>query len=193
VEIYLITPPEASFLEELPDLLSNGVDRIQYRRTSLSDRERVEELKDLAPLCSKHRVPLIVNDRPDLALVGGADGVHLGADDLPVSSVKNKWPNLTVGATQRVEAPPEETADYLGLGPVFESGTKSVGHDPSGWDEVAGFIEKTDQPVYAIGGITPERCEGIPDDLSGICVIGAVWNRKDPVEGLRELRERLPE
>jgi thiamine-phosphate pyrophosphorylase len=174
-------------------VLENGVDRLQYRRTSLTDQERVRELEEVSSLCSEHDVPLIVNDRPDLALVAKADGVHLGEDDLPVEPVKNRWPNLIVGATRRVEDAPRIESDYLGVGPVFPSGTKSVGHDPSGWEAVEEFLDRADRPVYAIGGITPERCKGIPGELAGVCTISSVWDRDNPVYGIQKLRDRLPD
>lgn len=192
MEIYLLTPPYGPFLDQLPALLENGVNRLQYRRTSLTDRKRLQELRKVVSICSDRDVPLIVNDRLDLTLVVRADGVHLGEEDLPVKPVKNRWPDLIVGATQRVEDPPEDPADYLGVGPVFPSRTKSVGHDPSGWEGIKTFLASTDRPVYAIGGITPERCEGIPKGLAGICTIESVWASDDPLDAVKRFRENLP-
>lgn len=191
MKIYLLSPPKELFLSALPDLFRTGVDWFQYRRPGLSDAERSKELDKIHPIAKEHNVKLIVNNRPDLALVSGADGVHLGADDLPAGTVKKRWPELTVGATVRVENefPPE--VDYYGVGPVFSPESKELNISPCGWAGVKKAIDRTNKPVFAIGGIRPERLEGVPDGLAGIAVIDSVWNSKNPLKELETLRERL--
>lgn len=191
MEIYLITPPDEPFLEELLPVLRAGVDRLQYRRPSLRDRSALNELEEVRERTEKSGVDLVVNDRPDLALAVGAECVHLGEEDLPVDAVKDRWPELEVGRTQRVEEPLHPSADYLGVGPVFSSPTKDVEADTVGWSGVSTVLERTEKPVYAVGGITPERCEGAPDGLAGVAVIAAVWEAPDPVRAVESLRDRL--
>ncbi len=187
MELYLITPPENDFLGQLEPVLSAGVDYFQYRRPNLVDRERDRELSEVRAVTGEYDVPLIVNDRPDLALASEADGVHLGDDDLPVEAVKDRWPDLTVGRTVRVGDPPYARADYLSLGPVFETSSKILNVDPVGWKGVEEFLDETRKPVYVIGGITPDRLEKAPGALDGAAVISYVWNHTNPPEAVRQL------
>jgi len=121
-----------------------------------------------------------------------AHGVHLGNDDLPVAPVKQQWPGLTVGRTHRAEDDLIERADYLGIGPVFSSFSKPLDVEPCGWEGVRQVIDRTSTDVYGIGGIDQTRLEGVPEGLTGICVLGAVWESEDPIEALRDLRSVLP-
>jgi thiamine-phosphate pyrophosphorylase len=191
MKLYLLSPPRESFLERVPDLFQNGVDWFQYRRPELADREQAEELQSLVEQARRHDVTLIVNNRPDLAVATGADGVHLGSDDLPVSAVKEEWPSLTVGSTQRVDEPFVEEADYYGLGPVFEPRSKSVSHEPSGWEKALEKVRSTSKPVFAIGGMTEKRVSEVPRELEGVAVLSAVWEADDPAEAVSRLSDRL--
>lgn len=191
MEIYLISPPRSDFVDRLDSVLSIGVDWFQYRRPNRNDDERYAELMDVKSVTDQHNTRLIVNDRPDLALAVDADAVHLGNEDLPVKAVKSAWPELTVGRTQRADASPHNGADYLSVGPVFPTSTKSVGSEPCGWESVESFLNRTKKPVYAIGGITPDRLKNIPNQLTGIAVISAVWNQDNPVEALKKLSDQL--
>jgi thiamine-phosphate pyrophosphorylase len=191
VELYLISPPEKQFIDRLEPLLSLGVDWFQYRRPNYDDQTRYSELRDVKLLTDQYETRLVVNDRPDLALTVGADAVHLGDDDLPVEAVKSDWPGLTVGRTQRSDDSPHEQADYLSVGPVFSTYTKSVGREPCGWKPIKTFLELTRKPVYAIGGITPERLKNVPAQLAGIAVVSAIWDHENPAEVLEEFSRHL--
>lgn len=185
MDVYLITPPQDDFLASLESILELGIDKLQYRRTGLSDQAMYRELEKVKRLTRRHEIPLIVNDRPDLALAVNAQGVHLGADDLPVSSIKRQWPSIIVGRTQRTHNPPHDNADYLSVGPVFESTTKELTENPCGWSGVRRVIDRTELPVYAIGGLNLDNTRQAPDQLSGIALIGAVWNAEDPADVVR--------
>lgn len=189
--VYLLSPPEDPFLDQLPELFQQGVDWFQYRRPHESDRDRVEELKQVVSLGRRHDVRIIVNDRPDLALAVEADGVHLGEDDLPPGEVKAQWPSLVVGATQRVEDPLVQGVDYYGVGPVFEPRSKSLETEACGWDGVEKVASRTEKPVIAIGGISVERLKELPPSTDGIAVISAVWEKEKPSKALEALRSKL--
>lgn len=189
--IYLLTPPRGRFLSRLPDLFDAGVRWCQYRRTGLSDRQRIEELRALRRITRPFNVTLIVNDRPDLALASGADGVHLGSEDLPGPEVKNEWPRLIVGITQRAGEPLPEGVDYYSVGPVFEPRSKTLDEPACGWSGVQRVIEQTNRPVMAIGGLTPERVREAPADCRGIAVISGIWEASDPVEAVGRFRRAL--
>lgn len=191
MDLYLLSPPKKPFLDELPKLVETGIDCFQYRRPELTDQERYRELLGVQSLLAETSTKLIVNNRPDLAMSVGADGVHLGHDDLPVDPVKEQWPELIVGRTHRVDDDFDDRADYFGVGPVFSSFSKDLSVEPSGWGEIRNVLNRTSTDVYAIGGIDSTRLDDVPRGLAGICVIGAVWNSDDPVGVLRRLRKKL--
>lgn len=190
-EIYLLSPPNDPFMDELDAVLTEGVSYFQYRRPDLSDAERYDELKEVTAITRNHPTKLIVNNRPDLARGAEAEGVHLGEEDLPVEPVKAQWPNLEVGRTHRVGDELNEAADYYGIGPVFSSFTKDLAPEPCGWSGVRKVVAEAEKPVYAIGGIEASRLEDVPEGLAGICVLGAVWDQPDPVSAVKILQERL--
>lgn len=189
--LYLLSPPETVFLSELPDLFEAGVDMFQYRRPNVSDREAFEQISTIQSLSETHGVKFFVNDRPDLALVCEADGVHLGAEDLNPSVVKSHWEFLTVGATQRANNSLVSGVDYRCVGPVFRSDTKELSVEPCGWDGVQRVIAKASKPVYAIGGITPERLLNAPYGLAGIAVTGGVWNTETPYQAVESYKQKV--
>jgi len=189
--LYLLSPPEGPFLDDLGEILASGVDWFQYRRRRISDLRAREEIERVLRIAHPHDVSVIVNDRPDLALASGAMGVHLGVEDLPPASVKTRWPGLTVGATQRAERPLVDGADYYGVGPVFETDSKRLDVDPCGWAGVRGVLERTRRPVFAIGGVQPARLAGAPTDLFGVAVLSAVWGASDPPAAAAALKRAL--
>ncbi len=161
------------------------MDWLQYRREDLSDRAKLEELREVKRIVSARPVKLFVNDRPDLALAVEADGVHLGADDLPPEAVKKQWPNLTVGATCRADEELPPAADYYSVGPVFDPFSKELVVDSCGPEGVKKVIAAASRPVFAIGGLTRKRMEELPAGLAGVAVIDAVWSADSPPEAVR--------
>lgn len=134
---------------------------VQLRLKRLTEREAlttiVATLQALKPTGAK----LIVNDRADWALACGADGVHLGADDLPIAQARRLLgPLALIGATTRglsdIERAKEQGADHVGLGPVFTTTTKHVGHEPLGLAGLKAIAARSPLPVVAIAGITLE-------------------------------------
>ena len=129
---------------------------------------------------------LIVNDRADIADIVGADGVHIGDDDLPLSYIKKIYPQLIAGVSvknideaKKAEA---EGADYIGAGSVFETSSKSDAGKPIGLDILAKICDSVKIPVIAIGGINLDNVEKVIETgIKGIAVIGAVSGAKDPL------------
>ena len=120
-------PPE----EVLGQALTAGVDMIQVREPSMPDRELLEWIHDVRDLAAGHHVPLIVNDRPDLALLAAADGVHLGQGDLPPRAVRELLgPERIIGLSthgdEQVQRSREEPIDYIGIGPIHDTVTKGL-------------------------------------------------------------------
>ena len=136
-------------------------------------------------------VPLVVNDRPDLALLCEADFVHLGQDDLPVDAARR----LGLAAGQSTHAPDEidaAEADYIGVGPVYETPTKE-GRPAVGLELVRYAASRARQPWFAIGGIDETN---VPDVVAAgatrIAVVRAIGDASDPERAARTLRKALP-
>lgn len=149
-------------LEEiLRGAIEGGVDAIQMREKGGSDRSVLDLGRRLRELTAAAEIPLVVNDRADLATLLGADAVHLGQDDLPVAEARKIIAaEMGVGvSTHSVEEARKafrEGADYIGIGPVFSTRSKRVG-PPIGAEGFRAILEQTDLPAFAIGGIGPEN------------------------------------
>lgn len=166
--------------------LRGGADVLQLRATHLSDRERYELAGPLLTRCRDAGAALIVDDRVDIAAALGADGVHLGAHDLPVGAARALLgSDALVGATARDAATgvarEREGASYLGVGPTFATTSKSGLPDPIGTDGVGAVARAVSVPVVAIGGITaPAVPEVLGSGAHGVALIGAVAGADDP-------------
>jgi thiamine-phosphate pyrophosphorylase len=175
--------------------VAGGADTIQYRAKADSTREMIAVACELAALCRRLQVPFIVNDRVDVALAADAQGVHLGTDDFPVSLARQLLgPDRIIGASagtpkEAVEAE-QAGADYLGVGPLFATTTKTDAGSPLGAAGLRAITEAVEIPVIAIGGMDAERVnEAAEGGAYGIAVIGAVALAKDPEAAARELRD----
>lgn len=174
--------------EDLTDpvrqLLSAGITCVQLREKDTADEEIVQKAKDLKELCHLYRVPLIINDRPDIALSSGADGVHVGLSDMGVEKARELLGNgFIIGASahnvKEALAAQRAGADYIGCGAVFGSATKkNVTQLPI--DELRNICETVDIPVAAIGGITEENAARLQDTgIQGVAVISALFQKTD--------------
>lgn len=162
----------------VPEALAGGVDVVQLRDKHAGDEEIVATGRWLRGVCGD--ALLIVNDRPDLALACDADGVHLGQDDEPVESVREKvGPDMLIGLSthspEQIDS--AQGVDYLGVGPVFETATKP-GLEPVGRELVEYAKEHATVPWFAIGGIDAERAAEIGAER--IAVVRAIRDADDP-------------
>ncbi|HKA86300.1 MAG TPA: thiamine phosphate synthase [Haliangiales bacterium] len=138
-------------------------------------------------------IPLVVNDRPDIALAVGAEGVHLGQDDLPLPAARNIAPGLLIGVSThtlaQARAAAEGGADYLGFGPIYPTGTKDNPDPVVGVGQLARVVAAVAPvPVVAIGGITPARAREVADTgAAAACVISAVNRAADVVAAARQV------
>ncbi|MCX8111632.1 MAG: thiamine phosphate synthase [Bacteroidia bacterium] len=180
--------------------LEAKVPTIQYRRKDFSREQHLSEVQEIAKLVRRHGAQLIINDYLDVALEIGATGVHLGEADTPLQEAFKHLPPFTVvGATVHSLERYAEIAHlplaYVGVGPVFETHTKSIARPPLGIEGLRAFVEAIKQPVVAIGGITPERAkllfETIPG-LHGVAVLSAFCTAESPVAVARALLQSLP-
>jgi thiamine-phosphate pyrophosphorylase len=180
--------------------IKGGADCIQLREKRLHDRDILSRLRTLVELCRPHQVSVIMNDRPDLALLGNADGVHVGQLDLPVPDVRRLVGfQLIVGVStsNREEAKRAATdgADYVGVGPMFSSMTKEK--PVVGPGHLKRFLEDPEcarLPHLAISGIRPDNVDTLAAlGCKGVAVCSAVCGSSDPAHACRELLATLDE
>jgi len=178
--------------------LDGGAGMIQYRGKEKSSALQYREACRLRTLTREYGAALIINDRPDIAQLSDADGVHLGLSDLPVSVVRRllgKGKRIGATAHSVVEGRAAEAAgaDYIGFGAVFPSGTK---RDvvPVGPDRLRSFVRGSRLPVLAIGGIANENvAEVCRCGVAGVAVVSAVTEVVDPEAAARDLVRRMAE
>jgi len=186
--LYAICDPDFSkgrdILKVASEAIRGGARIIQLRDKSHSLRELYPVALELARLASEKGVLFIVNDSVELAMASGADGVHLGQDDLPVKAArKAAGPGMTIGiSTHSIEealAAQEEGADYIGYGPMFKTSTKDAGV-PKGLEGLLAIRKNIRIPVVAIGGVNANNAAGIiAAGADAVAVISAVSEADD--------------
>ncbi len=173
-----------------------GADVIQLREKSLSDRELIVRARDVRGWTRKAGVLLIINDRPDIARLVDADGVHMGQDDLSVKEARRiVGPDALLGVSthtvEQVRQAVLDGADYLGVGPVFPSRTKHFDHFP-GLAFVRAAVAETSLPAFALGGIAPENLgQVVAAGVRRVAVGAAVAAANDPEQVARLMRAGL--
>ncbi len=184
----------ADDLTVLPALVSAGVEGFQVRAKGLADAALLSFAEAVVTAVRPLGAVVVVNDRVDVALATGADGVHLGRADLPVALARRLAPDLLIGATCRdrdqARQAAADGADYAGFGPIFVTASKAGLPAPLGIEAVrvaAGIL-----PLIGIGGIDPVTAPAVrAAGAQGVAVIGAIWQRRDPVAAARELVEAV--
>lgn len=187
--LFVLVGPDHD-LALLPGLVRAGVAGFQVRDKTGSDRACLALVECVLESVRPLGALVVVDDRLDVALASGADGVHLGAEDLPVTVARRLAPDLVVGATCRdaaaVARAGADGADYAGLGPLHATMTKSglpAPLGPAALRAAAGGL-----PLVAIGGLDPDRArEARAHGAHGAAVLAAVWAAADPLAAAREL------
>jgi thiamine-phosphate pyrophosphorylase len=184
----------------LPDLLreasAGGVDIVQLREKQLPDDELVAVANAARALCERLGTLLIVNDRPLVAREVGADGVHVGQDDMPVGDVRELvGPDVLIGlsthAPEEIDAVDAGLVDYIGVGPIHETPTKP-GRPAVGLELIRYAAAHARVPFFAIGGLRASNlAEALDAGASRACVLRAIADAEDPQSAARELRDLL--
>jgi thiamine-phosphate pyrophosphorylase len=189
--LYLVTPARRDLPDFLEAAVAGGVDVVQVRERSLNDRELLAALEEARAITRRLGVPLVVNDRPDLAVLCDADMVHVGQDDVPVAAARRF--GLPVGLSTHARAEIDAAdGDYIGVGPVFATPTKE-GRAAVGLELVRYAADRARQPWFAIGGIDRTNVEDVVDaGATRIAVVRAICDAHDPERAARELRSALP-
>jgi len=181
------------------EALAAGAPTIQLRLKSASARELLEAAQTLMPIVRSAGALFIVNDRLDVALASGADGVHLGPDDPPVKDVRRAADThsgvadafivgYSTDSTDEAARAEAEGADYLGVGAVYATANKSDAGDVIGLEGLRRVVKAVSIPVVAIGGITPERVGAVAETgACGCAAIGAVMGSPEPGDAVRAL------
>lgn len=194
--VYFVADPEQSQRAldgDVAAAIAGGVTMVQLRAKTINDAEFQLLATDLLGLCRDRGVPFIVNDRFDIALAIGADGVHLGELDLTLDEARQRaGPSLIIGTSPKhiaqAEAARELGADYVGVGPVYATGSKNDAGDPIGLDGLAARIAAAKLPAVGIGGITTKNAtEVILAGADGVAVISAIQRAPDPRQAAADL------
>ena len=196
--LYFITDStgleENVFLYKVEQALSGGVTIIQLREKNKSTREYMHLAEKVHEIAVKYNVPLIIDDRIDVALAVGAEGVHLGQSDMPVDTARKiVGDSMIIGATtktveQALEAV-KNGADYLGVGAIYPTTTK-VKTVLTSVDTLKNICQAVNVPVNAIGGLNKDNCHVLENTgISGICVVSAIMKSPNPTKSASELKE----
>jgi thiamine-phosphate pyrophosphorylase len=163
--LYAIIDPTLltnSELDLAETLAGSGVELIQYRNKTASSRQFFEISRQLSSSLSPRGVRLILNDRPDIALLAGAGGVHVGQEDLSVEEARaicgsDRWVGVSTHTLEQLAAADRTSADYIAFGPIFQTVTKKNPDPIVGTEILRKARQMTKKPLVAIGGITLER------------------------------------
>ncbi len=175
----------------------NGATVVQLRAPNWKKRQWLATARELKSVLEPFGVPLIINDHIDIALAVDADGVHVGQDDMPVAEVRrligpDKWLGLSVTNAVQMAEVPYELVDYLGIGPVYPTGTKSDAAPVVGVSAFAELVAESRLPVVGIGGIQVGNCLPLVQaGAKGVAVVSAICGQEDPVRATKVLLERL--
>lgn len=200
--LYFITDSadlsERCFLDRIKSALAGGVTMVQLREKNRCTREYTRFARAVHSLTSSYGVPLIIDDRLDVALAADAEGVHLGKEDLSVEDARRLAPDgFIVGATAKTTEQAlqayEQGADYLGVGAIFPTTTKvkTVITSVSTLKDICSAVPI---PVNAIGGLNVGNVDVLQGvAISGICVVSAIMKADDPQKSAKELLKKAKE
>jgi thiamine-phosphate pyrophosphorylase len=188
----------------LPGAIAGGVDILQLRDKHLDDDELLALARDARAICEREGALFVVNDRPVVACESGADGVHVGQDDMPVAQVRELIDDdmligLSTHAPSEIDvaatpAGPEDSSpavDYIGVGPVHATPTK-LGRPAVGLELVRYAAARARVPFFAIGGLDTHNVdEVLSAGASRVCVLRAIAQAADPERAARGLREQI--
>jgi thiamine-phosphate pyrophosphorylase len=170
-------------IADVRDAVAAGVCAVQYRRKDGLIRQMIKEAAALREICCA--TALLINDRVDVCLASGADGVHLGQEDMPCAQArkimgKGKIIGVTVHTVDEALAAERDGADYLGVSPIFATGTKNDAGTAAGLQLIKDIHRHTQLPLVAIGGITLSSApEVIAAGADCLCAISAVLSAED--------------
>ena len=201
LSLYLVLDPElcgspAAMQRTARLAAENGATVVQLRAPNWKKRQWLETATALKAVLAPFGVPLIINDHVDIALAVDAEGVHVGQADLPVAETRRligpkKILGLSVSNADELAAVPEGV-DYLGIGPIYPTCTKTDAAATTGVPLLAELVVAARWPVVAIGGINVTNCVPLfAAGAAGIAVVSAICGQDDPGQATATLRQRI--
>jgi thiamine-phosphate pyrophosphorylase len=184
-------------LEKARILTEGGVRLVQYRGKNQVSREQYRAASELAKYFAGHSVTFLVNDRPDIALLVGAAGVHVGQEDLSVEDARRvvgpgKWVGVSTHTLEQVRGAAETSANYIAVGPIFATATKENAEPVVGTELIRQARGLAGKPIVAIGGITLENApQAIAAGADSLAVISDIWRAPDPRARIEEFQKLL--
>jgi len=178
-------------------LIGAGVEVLQYRAKKVAAKEMLARARELAEAARTGGARFFVNDRPDVASLAGADGVHVGQDDLGVEEARgvvgpDAWVGLSTHNIEQFEKALSSSADYIAVGPIFATTSKANPDPVVGLELIRRARRLTERPIVAIGGITLERAaEVIEAGADSVAVISDVLGAENPADRVRQYLRRL--
>ena len=181
-----------SLYEQVKEALENGVTCVQLREKELDESDFLKEAKQISTLCKEYKVPFIVNDNVNIAIACKADGIHIGQEDMELKSVRKLvGEDMIIGVSahtveEAIKAQ-EGGADYIGIGAVFATSTKTD-VDVLSFETLRSICEAVDIPTVAIGGIKKDNiCKLKGSGIDGVAVVSAIFAAKDIATATKEL------
>lgn len=198
LRLYLVTDPGLAaargVVRTVELALAAGVSVVQLRDKQAGGATLLAQARELRTLCHAHAVPLLVNDRVDVALAAGADGVHLGQDDLPAAEARKLLgPSAIIGVSVRTPSDVARAvaagASYVAANGIWATGTKTDFGEPLGLAGLAALVAASRLPVVAIGGIGAHNARQVAAaGAAGIAVVSAIMTAGDPAAACHALR-----
>ena len=185
-----------TLLEQIEDALKGGATIVQLREKNLDEDSFVREAIQVRELCHRYNVPLIINDNVDVALKSGADGVHVGIEDTPVEEIRKRVSDdFIIGATcktvKQAKIAEAAGADYMGVGAVFPSPTKTNAIRITN-EQLWNIVSSVSIPAVAIGGIGYDNvCEIKGSSVSGVAVVSAIFGAENIENATALLKKRV--
>lgn len=197
IGFYLVTDSGLSkrgTIHDVTEAVRAGCLIVQYREKNASTGDMVREAGEIAEICRGHAI-FLVNDRIDVALAVDADGVHIGQSDMPIEHARRiLGPEKIIGLSASTVEESEEAerlgADYVGLGPIYPTGTKPDADEPCGIDTIRAVRQRISIPIVAIGGLNVERtADVVTAGADGLVAISAVVGADDVFETVKTIRD----
>lgn len=200
--LYLVTDStdknEAEFLEIIKQACDGGITLIQLREKDKTGLEYLKLAEKVKQVTDKYNIPLIIDDRIDIAMAVDASGVHVGQSDIPVYAARkmlgnNKIVGATAKTLEQAKKAKEDGADYLGVGAIYPTTTKviTVITEVSTLNDIA---VQTNMPIVAIGGLNSSNMHVLYDSMAdGIAVVTAIMKSADPYEAAKSLKQQVLE
>ena len=196
--VYLVTDrrnkTDEEFLNIIEEAIKGGTTIVQLREKTASTKEFYDLALKVKEITSRYDVPLLINDRIDIALAVDSEGVHIGQDDMPAGIAReiigeDKILGVSASTVEEAKKAEIDSADYIGSGAVFPTATKDDA-DSVSEEELKEIVDSIDIPVVAIGGITIENAHTLKaSGIAGFSVVIAIMSAEDPKEASEKLKE----